>query len=61
MQALLTVWVLWLTLRAHALATPLILLVTAAALSIATSLSWLVSTLLTDIFAGARRCSRSIS
>ena len=47
-----TVWVLWLTLRAHALATPLILLVTAAALSIATSLSWLASTLLTDIFAG---------
>ena len=31
-QALLTVWVLWLTLRAHALATPLVLLVTAAAL-----------------------------
>jgi hypothetical protein len=51
-QALVTVWVLWLTLRAHALATPLILLVTAAALSIATSLSWLASTLLTDIFAG---------
>ena len=51
-QALLTVWVLWLTLRAQALATPPILLVTAAALSIATSLSWLASTLLTDIFAG---------
>ena len=45
-------WVLWLTLRAHALATPLILLVTTAALSVATSLPWLVSTLLTDIFAG---------
>src|SRR5688572_14174059 len=51
-QALVTVWVLWLTLRAHALATPLILLVTAAALAIATGLSWLASTLLTDIFAG---------
>jgi hypothetical protein len=51
-QALLTVWVLWLMLRAHALATPLTLIVTAAALSIATSASWLVSTLLTDIFAG---------
>jgi hypothetical protein len=51
-QALLTVWVLWLTLRAHALATPLVLLVTTAVLAIATSLSFLVSTLLTDIFAG---------
>jgi hypothetical protein len=51
-QALLTVWVLWLTLRAHALATPVVLLVTTAALSIATGLPWLVSTLLTDIFAG---------
>src|SRR5262245_59748675 len=51
-QALLTVWVLWLTLRAHALAKPATLLVTAAALSIVTSLPWLASTLLTDIFAG---------
>jgi hypothetical protein len=51
-HALLTVWVLWLTLRAQALATPLVLIATAAVLSIATSLSWLVSTLLTDIFAG---------
>jgi hypothetical protein len=51
-QALLTVWVLWLTLRAHALATPLVLLVTTAVLAIATSLAFLASTLLTDIFAG---------
>jgi hypothetical protein len=51
-QAMLTVWVLWLTLRAHALASPLVLVVTAAVLAIATSLSWLASTLLTDIFAG---------
>jgi hypothetical protein len=51
-QAMLTVWVLWLTLRAHALATPLVLVVSAAVLAIATSLSWLASTLLTDIFAG---------
>src|SRR6187549_3437270 len=40
-QELLTVWVLWLTLRVHALATPLILLVTAAVLSVVTSLPWL--------------------
>jgi len=51
-QALLTVWVLWLTLRAHALARPMVLIVSAAALSIATGLPWLTSTLLTDIFAG---------
>jgi hypothetical protein len=51
-HALLTVWVLWLTLRAHALATPPVLIVTAAVLSIATGLPWLTSTLLTDIFAG---------
>lgn len=51
-QGLLTVWVLWLTLRAHALASPVILIVTSAALTIATALPWLVSTLLTDVFAG---------
>lgn len=51
-QALLTVWVLWLTLRAHAIATPLALVVTAAVLSLITSLSWIASTLLTDIFTG---------
>src|SRR5262245_62636933 len=43
-QAIITVWVLWLTLRALALATPLILLVTTAVLSAATSLSWIAST-----------------
>ncbi len=43
---------LWLTLRAHAIATPLALAVSAAALSILTSLSWIASTLLTDIFTG---------
>ena len=36
-HAVLTVWVLWLTLRAHALATPLVLIVTAGVLSIGTS------------------------
>ena len=51
-QSLVTVWVLWLTLRAHALATPLVLMVTIATLTIVTSLPWLVSTLLTDVFAG---------
>jgi hypothetical protein len=51
-QALLTVWVLWLTLRAHALARPSVLIVTTAVLSVATGLAFLVSTLLTDIFAG---------
>jgi MFS family permease len=51
-QALLTVWVLWLTLRAHAIATPLALVATATALSILTSLSWVASTLLTDVFTG---------
>jgi hypothetical protein len=51
-QALLTVWVLWLTLRAHAIATPLVLIITTAALAIASGLAFLVSTLLTDIFAG---------
>src|SRR5262245_4916654 len=51
-QAMLTVWVLWLTLRAHAIASPVTLVVTSAALSILTGLAFLVSTLLTDIFAG---------
>jgi hypothetical protein len=51
-QALLTVWVLWLTLRAQALATPLALLVTTAALAIVTGVGFITSTLLTDIFAG---------
>ncbi len=51
-QAALTAWVLWLTLRAHRLGRPLVYLVTVAALSIFTTLPWIVSTLLTDIFAG---------
>jgi hypothetical protein len=51
-QAMLTVWVLWLTLRAQAIASPLTLLVMSAALSIVTGLGFLVSTLLTDVFAG---------
>jgi hypothetical protein len=51
-HSLVTVWVLWLTLRTLGLVTPLVLIVTAAILSIATSVSWIVSTLLTDIFAG---------
>jgi MFS family permease len=51
-QALLTVWVLWLMLRAHATATPPALVATATALSILTSLSWVASTLLTDVFTG---------
>ncbi len=52
-QALLTVWILALTLRAHRLGgRPLVLLVTVAALSIATTLPWLTSQLITDVFAG---------
>jgi hypothetical protein len=51
-QALVTVWVLWLTLRAHEIATPLALVATATVLSILTSLSWIASTLLTDVFTG---------
>jgi hypothetical protein len=51
-QAMLTVWVLWLTLRADALATPLVLFVTSATLAIGTGLAFLASELLTDVFAG---------
>jgi hypothetical protein len=51
-QALLTVWVLWLVLRAHGVARPGVLLATVAVLSVVTALPWLVSMLLTDIFAG---------
>jgi hypothetical protein len=51
-QAALTVWVLWLVLRAHALALPAVLLTVVGALSLFTTLSWLASTLLTDIFTG---------
>ena len=51
-QAPLTVWVLWLTLRAHGFARPGPLMMTVAALTVFTTLPWLVSTLFTDIFAG---------
>ncbi len=51
-HAVITVWVLWLTLRAHWLASPLVLVVTTTALAILTGLAFLASTLLTDIFAG---------
>jgi hypothetical protein len=51
-QALLTVWVLWLVLRAQGMARPAILLATTAALSLVTALPFLASMLLTDVFAG---------
>jgi hypothetical protein len=51
-QAIATVWVLWLVLRAHDLARPAILLTTVALTSVLTTLAFLTSTLLTDIFAG---------
>jgi hypothetical protein len=51
-QAALTVWVLWLVLRAHRLARPAVLLAVVASLSLLTTLSWLAGTLLTDIFTG---------
>lgn len=52
-QALLTVWMVALTLRVHGLGRrPFLMLGLVALLSVATSLSWLVSILLTDIFAG---------
>jgi hypothetical protein len=50
--ALLTVWVLWLTLRAHGVARPSMLIIVVGALSVVTALPWLASMLLTDIFAG---------
>lgn len=52
-QALLTVWIVALTLRAHGLGgCPRVLVVTVAALAIVTALPWLASQLITDIFAG---------
>jgi hypothetical protein len=52
-QAALTVWVIALILRVHGLGgRPLVLLVTVAALAVTTALPWLVSLLLTDVFAG---------
>jgi hypothetical protein len=52
-QALLTVWIAALTLRAHGFgARPGTLLAVIVLLSVATTLPWLASILLTDIFAG---------
>ncbi len=51
-QALLTVWILHLTLRVLGMAQPLRLLAIAVVLTLATALPWLASMLLTDIFAG---------
>jgi hypothetical protein len=51
-QALATLWVLQLTLRVLGMQQPLRLLAISLALALTTSLPWLVSILLTDIFAG---------
>ncbi|WP_319797821.1 hypothetical protein [Nitrobacter sp.] len=51
-QALLTLWILQLTLRVLGMAQPLRLLAIATFLTLATALPWLASMLLTDIFAG---------
>ena len=51
-QALATLWILQLTLRALGMAQPLRLLAISLVLVLATALPWLVSMLLTDIFAG---------
>lgn len=51
-QALLTLWILHLTLRVLGMAQPLRLLAIAVILTLATALPWLASMLLTDIFAG---------
>lgn len=51
-QALATFWILQLTLRVLGMSEPLRLLGIGIALSLATTLPWLVSMLLTDIFAG---------
>jgi hypothetical protein len=51
-QALLTLWILQLTLRVLGMARPLRLLAIAAVLVLTTALPWLASMLLTDIFAG---------
>lgn len=51
-QALATLWILQLTLRAFEIAQPLRLLAISLVLALATALPWLASTLLTDIFAG---------
>src|SRR6188472_1313999 len=51
-QALATLWILQLTLRAFEIAQPLRLLAMSLVLVLTTALPWLASTLLTDIFAG---------
>ena len=51
-QALVTMWILQLTLRAFGLARPWRLFGTCLALAMTTALPWLASMLLTDIFAG---------
>jgi len=51
-QALATLWILQLTLRAFGLAGPWRLLGLSIALGLTTALPWLASTLLTDIFSG---------
>ena len=51
-QALATLWILQLTLRAFEIAQPLRLLAMSLVLALATALPWLVSTLLTDLYAG---------
>ena len=51
-QALLTLWILQLTLRVLGMAQPLRLLAIAVLLILTTALPWLASMLLTDIFAG---------
>jgi hypothetical protein len=51
-QALATMWILQLTLRVFGLARPWRLFGTCLALTVTTALPWLVSMLLTDIFAG---------
>src|SRR6478609_10784849 len=52
LQALLTVWVIALTLRAHGFGRPLQVSVVIAVLSFFSTLPWLTSILLTDIFTG---------
>jgi hypothetical protein len=52
LQAALTIWVIYLVLRAHGYGRPWILFSTILALSIATTLPWLTAILLTDIFCG---------
>src|SRR6202020_22190 len=51
-QALATLWILQLTLRAFGMARPLRLIAVSVVLILTTALPWLASMLLTDIFAG---------